>query len=399
MRRALVRVTIAFAGLMTFTGLAVFPSAPAEAGLRFGPGAVLGLVGMPLRMLAHGVGGVPGRHAHVAGARSASARPASFRSADDPSQAPAARAASSPPVEPPAIPAPRTAPNLRTEPPAKVARAEPAQAVETPRPAPPLPAWPTASSSVYEDLLGYVLWPGDYADRLWSHGYGDVVNTLLVPMTANTEQAASLIADGMCSTKASELADRLVTRTREIIEPTPAQQAALDELASALGEAIDRGRTAVCTGTGDALERMVAGLWTMWDATLLMRPPLQRFYDSLTPEQKARLAGSDAASQALARVCADPQAADGAGNRLARVLGADPSKRLTLETLRERSAELIKFLALSCPRETEPTPMDRLAAAGDRMNALLYVVMSMSPAVTELQGARRQDTKPSASDH
>jgi hypothetical protein len=218
-------------------------------------------------------------------------------------------------------------------------------------------------------------------------------------MTANTEQAASLIADGMCSTKASELADRLVARTREIIEPTPTQQAALDELASALGEAIDRGRTAVCAGSGDAPERMVAGLWTMWDATLLMRPPLQKFYDSLTPEQKARLAGSDAASQALARVCADPHAAEGAGDRLARALGADPSQRLTLETLRGRSAELIKFLALSCPRETEPTPMDRLAAAGDRMNALLYVVMSMSPSVSELQGARQQDTKPSASDH
>jgi hypothetical protein len=43
--------------------------------------------------------------------------------------------------------------------------------------------------------------------------------------------------------------------------------------------------------------------------------------------------------------------------------------------------------------------MDRLAAAGDRMNALLYVVMSMSPAVTELQGARQQETKPSASGH
>jgi hypothetical protein len=319
-----------------------------------------------------------------------------LKSPDDPAHAPAARAVPNPPVEPPAVPAARTAPNLPSEPPARVARAEPTQAIEPPRPTPSLPAWPTASPSVYEDLLGYVLWPGDYADRLWSHGYGDVINTLLVPMTANTEQAAGLIADGMCSTKASELADRLVARTREIIAPTPAQQAALDELASALGEAIDRGRTTVCAGTGDAPERMVAGLWTMWDATLLMRPPLQKFYDSLTPEQKAGLAGSDAASRALARVCADPHAAEGAGDRLARALGADPSQRLTLETLRGRSAELIKFLALSCSRETEPTPMDRLAAAGDRMNALLYVVMSMSPSVTELQGARPQDTKPPA---
>jgi hypothetical protein len=267
-----------------------------------------------------------------------------------------------------------------------------------------MPAWPTASPSVYEDLLGYVLWPGDYADRLWSHGYGDVMNALLVPVTANAtakaEQAASLIANGMCSTKASELADRLVARTRELIEPTAPQQAALDELASALGEAIDRGRTGVCAGAGDPLQRMEAGLWTMWDATLLMRPPLEKFYNALTPEQKAKLAGSAAASQTLARACTDPHAADAPGDRLARAMGADSSQRPTLEALRDRSAELIKFLALSCPRGTEPTPMDRLEAAGDRMNALLYVVMSMSPTVNELRGARPGEAKapPSAPD-
>ncbi|HEY1411082.1 MAG TPA: hypothetical protein VGF36_03020, partial [Rhodopila sp.] len=72
MRRALVKVAIAFIGLITFADLAVFLSVPAEAGLRFGPGAVLGLVGMPLRMMVHGIGGVPEfrRHvAHTAGAR------------------------------------------------------------------------------------------------------------------------------------------------------------------------------------------------------------------------------------------------------------------------------------------------------------------------------------------
>jgi len=337
-------------------------------------------------MLTHGMGGGPAlRHhtlhetahetandpAHAADASSATAKPASTKSPRDPARAPDPRAAAAPPAQPATV----------------VARADSGQAVASPRPAPPMPAWPTASPSVYEDLLGYVLLPGDYADRLWSHGYGDVMNALLVPMTANPEQAASRIADGMCSTKASELADRLVARTREIIGPTPEQQAALDALAAALGEAIARGRTGVCTGTGDPLERMVAGLWTMWDATLLMRPPLEKFYDALTPEQQAKLTAGAAAGQTLARACADQHAADGTGDRLARVLGADPSQRLTLEALRDRSAELIKFLALSCPREAAPTPMDRLAAAGDRMNALLYVVMSMTPTVNALYGA------------
>jgi hypothetical protein len=358
----------------------VLLSASANAGLRLGPGAVLGLAAIPLHMMTHGMG-LPELHRRAAHAHGAAARAA-------PSPAPTARAVPNPPIEPPAV----------------EARADPSHAVEPSRPAPaaappvapPLMApWPLASPSVYEDLLGYVLWPGDYADRLWTHGYGDIMNTLLAPMTAaaNADQAAIMIQNGMCSTKASDLADRLIARSGEIIVPTPAQQAALDELASALGEAIDRGRAAVCAGTGDPLKRMVDGLWIMWDATLLLRAPLEKFYDALTPAQKEKLMGGAAASEALARACADQHTADWSGERLAQVLGSGEQQRLTLESLRQRSSELIKFLAISCPQEIKPTPMDRLEAAGDRMNALLYVVMSMSPAMNELYGSLKDEPK------
>jgi hypothetical protein len=364
--------------IIAVAGLAVFLSTSADAGLRLGPGAVLGLVGLPLHVMTHGMG-VPHSRRHAAHGQNAASVPA-------PSPAPAARAA----------------PNPRSEPPVVEARADPSHPVAPSRPAPPpVPPWPMASPSVYEDLLGYVLWPGDYADRLWTHGYGDIMNTLLAPMTAtvNADQAASMIQNGMCSTKAGELADRLIARTSEIIVPTPDQKAALDELASALAEAIDRGRAAVCAGTGDPLKRMEDGLWIMWDATLLMRAPLEKFYDSLTEAQKAKLTGGAAASQALARACADQRGADWSGDRLAQALRADQQQRLTLEALRQQSSELIKFLAISCPRESKPTPMDRLEAAGDRMNALLYVVMNMSPALAELYGPHKDEpSKPSASD-
>jgi hypothetical protein len=362
-----------------------FHSASANAGLRLGPGAVLGLAAIPLHMMTHGIGMPELRR-----------------------RAPHAHGAAAPSPAPPA----RSSPNSPTEPPVTEARVDPSHVAEPPRPgpaaappavtplAPPLTApWPLASPSVYEDLLGYVLWPGDYADRLWAHGYGDIMNTLLAPMTAaaNADQAASVIENGMCSSKASDLADRLIARTSEVIAPTQPQQAALDELASALGEAIERGRAEVCAGTGDPLKRMVHGLWIMWDATLLLRAPLEKFYDALTPAQREKLMGGAPAAEALARACTDQRAADWSGERLTQVLGTGEQQRLTLETLRERSSELIKFLAISCPREIKPTPLDRLEAAGDRMNALLYVVMSMSPALNELYGSLKDEPKaPSA---
>jgi hypothetical protein len=358
--------------IVALAGAALFFPASAEAGMRFGPGAVLGLVAGPLRMMTQGIGGAAGYHRHAAHAQPAHVQHTT------PSPTAVAVAAPSPPAEPPVV----------------EARAETAHATETARLAEPsrpaasqltagLLAWPVASPSVYEDLLGYVLLPGDYSDRLWGHGYGDLMNALLIPDTAaNADQTASMIHNGMCSQEASELADRLVARTGELIAPTPEQKAALDELRSGLGEAIARGRAAICTGIGDPLHRTVDGLWTMWDATLLMRAPLEDFYGSLTPAQRVKLTGGIAAGKALARACAE-HSADWPGDRIAQALGPDQQQRL--EALRQQSSALTKLLAASCPRQTEATPMHRLTAAGNRMNALLYVVMSLSPALSELQ--------------
>ena len=122
----------------------------------------------------------------------------------------------------------------------------------------------------------------------------------------------------------------------------------------------------------------------MWDATLLMRAPLEKFYNSLTEAQKAKLTAGASASQAVARACVDPRAADGRDDGLLEhARAADAQQRHKLDALRQEFPGLIKFLAISCPTETKPTPVDRLEAAGDRMNALLYVVMNMSPALTE----------------
>jgi hypothetical protein len=119
----------------------------------------------------------------------------------------------------------------------------------------------------------------------------------------------------------------------------------------------------------------------MWDATLLMRPPLQRLYESLSAEQKAKLAGSAAASGALARVCLEqgPEMSD----RMAQALPAAARQRL--EALKQQSADLVKLLAATCPKGIETTPVDRLKAAGARMNALLYVTMSMARPIGESQ--------------
>jgi hypothetical protein len=349
----------------------------------FGLGGIFGLVTTPLHIVSQGVSGMLGGGGravhHVRGAPAhALAAPAT------PKQGPREAA-----PEPP-----RTEAKLE-QPPSGPAHNN-MQAAPQP---PPAAGWPAASPSVYEDLLGYILLPRDYADRLWAHGYDDIVGAVLTPAAAaRSNQAASMIARGMCSAEAQQLADKPITRLGEIIELTAAQQMALDELRAAVGQAVERGRAALCgtnsQSAGEPLKPMLDGLWTMWDATILMRAPLEKFYDSLTPEQKMQLGKAGEMAQTSPAACAeghaDPQQA-ALNDRIAQAIEAaagpnpSPDQGRKLDALRQQFAELAKFLATSCPQASEPSPVSRLSAAGERMNALMYVVANMSPAVSAFQ--------------
>jgi hypothetical protein len=248
---------------------------------------------------------------------------------------------------------------------------------------PPL-AWPEASASVYEDLLGYILWPEDYAGRLWTHGYDDIVSAALMPAAARSGEMGNMIANGMCSSQTRELADKPIVRIAKALELRPDQRAALDEVRTGLGVAIERGRAALCGAAtapaGDRFKPMIDGLWTMWDATILMRTPLEKFYNSLTPAQKAQLASASPADAKAAGACAAQRTAEWPADRIQRAMGAGQKptaeQRRSLEALQQRFTELAQFLATSCPQESDPDPILRLSAAGERMNALMYAVMT-----------------------
>jgi len=332
----------------------------------FGLGTVLGLVRAPLRIISHGMLG-PTRHSHRAHAHAVAAPEAARQ-------------------PPPAEPA-RT--QARLEPP----RDKPPGLAERQ----PLMAWPEASPNVYEDLLGYILWPRDYADRLWTHGYDDIMSAALMPAAAHSpDMAAMIAANGMCSSEARELADKPIARLAGTLDLRPDQQASLDELRNALGVAVERGRAALCGAatapTGDRFQPMIDGLWTMWDATILIRTPLEKFYNSLTPEQKAQLASASPANAKAAGACAAQRGAEWPAERIQRAMGAGQrptaEQRRSLEALHQHFTELAQFLATSCPEENDPSPILRLSAAGDRMNALMYAVMNMRPAMEALQGGQ-----------
>jgi hypothetical protein len=50
-----------------------------------------------------------------------------------------------------------------------------------------------------------------------------------------------------------------------------------------------------------------------------------------------------------------------------------------VEAMRMRSAAMAQLVAASCPSDPRPDPTSRVAAATDRLDVMLFAVMSVSP--------------------
>jgi hypothetical protein len=156
------------------------------------------------------------------------------------------------------------------------------------------------------------------------------------------------------------------------------------------------------TTVAERLKAIQDRIWAMHDALLTIRLPFETFYNSLTDELRQRLRREELESAGLvagaseghgqtvvdrrAPTCAEPAA--GTADWIMRAIehAAPPSEqqRPGLEALRQRSAAMAQLIAGSCPSDARLEPMARFAAAQDRLDVMLFVVMSMSPVLQQL---------------
>jgi hypothetical protein len=377
----------------------------ADARLRFGPAALLGVVAGSFGAMFGGF-----RHSarhHRRSATHASVNPRSARAARIERRT--AAGASRPAVS-------ATAPAVSAAPPKASAPPEQAAPPEQTAAAPPERTaaifWPDAA----DDLVGYVLFPKGN-DRFWAHGYDSIVAAAFAASDADDRRAkrsppagnqvsdaASLAqvplapADLCGRTPAAADADGLIERIERLIEPSASQRDALEQLRAALAQTIER-INATCPAAAPATltERLAAiqnRIWAMRDALLTLRLPLENFYSSLTDEQQRRLRRDEPVSQELAanvtdgraQTCAEPAAgiADGIMRAIGRAAPPSGPQRAGLDALRLNSAAVAKLVAGSCPSDPRPDPMGRFAAATDRVDVMLFAVMNMGPALQQL---------------
>ena len=127
-------------------------------------------------------------------------------------------------------------------------------------------------------------------------------------------------------------------------------------------------------------ERMKAisdRLWALRQAMLTLRTPVEKAYNALNEQQRARLdtPANKVACTADAVQFAWPR------EQIEQVIEPNDQQRAALEMLRQISLQMAQAVASSCPRQALTTPLQRLDAAGDRLNTMLYAAMIVGRAL------------------
>jgi len=275
--------------------------------------------------------------------------------------------------------------------------------------------WPDAAA----DLADYVLFANG-KERFWTYGYDSIWDAAFTAADSDGHRglrgrpSAGRLSDASLQAKTplasadlcganSASADALIERIERAVEPNAAQRDAREQLGRALAQAIERMKSscpaAMPTTVAERLKVIQDRIWAMHDALLTIRLPFETFYDSLTDEQRQRVRREEPKSAELAvggseeretdrraPTCSEPAAgtADWILRAIARAARpSEQQQRAGLEALRLRSAAMAQLIASSCPSNAHLDPMARFAAAKDRLDVMLFVVMSMSPVLPQ----------------
>jgi hypothetical protein len=282
--------------------------------------------------------------------------------------------------------------------------------------------WPFA----YDDFIDYTFWPYAY-DTFWPYAYDDVYVSIYGPYAyagggayanlpvyrdggrTRVRVPPSGVAD-VCSVEAAGLTDWPIERIAEVVEPDDAQRAVLAELRDATARAIELMKSACPsdlpgTPTG-RLAAMRTRIETMLQALAVVKPALERFYNGLSDEQKARFnALSDepptargprtASRQApdLARACPAEMTARLPVDRVRQAVQPTAEQAGALDALNEASRRAGELLRANCEGDDSLTPTGRVAAMERRLNAMLEALNIVQQALEQFYGSLSDEQK------
>jgi len=284
--------------------------------------------------------------------------------------------------------------------------------------------WPWA----WWDFVDYTFWPYAY-DTFWPYAYDDLYWGLYgpyaypdpayvsapsdgrrAPRTARVARAAAAGGE-VCSDRMPALTDWPIEQIAKTVEPDQAQQAALNDLKDATAQALDVLKAACPTDLPSTPTGRLAAMRKRIEAMLqgvgTVRPVLERFYDSLTDEQKQRFnavapqpqltrtVGSRGRVPDLTQVCS-VQAAKGSDvptQRIEQALHPTEAQRSALDALNDATMRAADTLKANCPADETLTPPGRIAAMEQRLNTMLEAIKIVQPTLENFYGTLTDEQK------
>jgi LTXXQ motif family protein len=274
--------------------------------------------------------------------------------------------------------------------------------------------WPFA----YYDVYDYTLWGYGSDEPFWDYGYGDIYAGIFSPYAYSELSGYSLQGDGrapvsrrhdrnrrsstadrsaqltrMCGDEGRNIAGLPIDQIQQAIQPDDAQRAALDDLANASVRAAEEIRSAcpseIPANAPARLAAMQRRIEAMISAVEIVQSPLQKFYDLLNDEQKARLNSLGPDQRGIRSAKNDGNANnDNCGATQSGVtdwpvdeinarVRPGEAQHASLTALQDASAKAADILKSSCQTSEAITPPARLEAVRNRLNAMLQAVQTV----------------------
>jgi len=269
--------------------------------------------------------------------------------------------------------------------------------------------WPYA----YSDIFDYAFWPYGYDDGFWDYAYDDFIDGLFWgeygppdayayagPAAPRSSRVSYAGVQELCTQPGTGITAWPYGDIERKVGLNADQKQLLDGVRKAGGDAAATFK-ASCPAENlfpltppGRLQAMTGRLQATLDAVKIVQPALDKFYNSLSDEQKERfnalgpkrLANNAETAAALpqdSKSCSEakPGLSTLPIEKIAAVVKPTDAQQDAFKQLQDATGKAVSLLQAACPEDMPITPPGRLAVMEKRLQAMVDAANTVKPAL------------------